>query len=128
MTPDTPVAIYGLGNMGYPLAERVGRRFATQVFDLDAAQHEGAVAGPLGLETDEPLLGRLLPEPFHVLVGLGAERVDDLDLEDQMDAALEIEAEVDLLFRGVDRPERQGHGADDQYPAPGETVHCLLSS
>ena len=54
--------------------------------------------------------------------------VDDLDLEDQMDAALEIEAEVDLLFRGVGRPERQGDGADDQYPPPGETVHCLLSS
>jgi len=44
MTPDTPVAIYGLGNMGYPLAERVGRRFATQVFDLDAAQLQRAQA------------------------------------------------------------------------------------
>jgi len=32
-TPD--VAIYGLGNMGFPLAERVGRKFSTQVFDLD---------------------------------------------------------------------------------------------
>ncbi|WP_420225596.1 NAD(P)-dependent oxidoreductase [Pigmentiphaga litoralis] len=32
------VAIYGLGNMGYPLAERVGRHFPTQVFDLDTAQ------------------------------------------------------------------------------------------
>lgn len=36
------VAIYGLGNMGYPLAERVGRQFATQVFDLDAAQLQRA--------------------------------------------------------------------------------------
>ncbi|HYF06872.1 MAG TPA: NAD(P)-binding domain-containing protein, partial [Acetobacteraceae bacterium] len=34
----SPVAIYGLGNMGYPLAERIGRKFPTQVFDLDAAQ------------------------------------------------------------------------------------------
>ena len=32
------VAIYGLGNMGYPLAERIGRQFSTQVFDLDSAQ------------------------------------------------------------------------------------------
>lgn len=36
------VAIYGLGNMGYPLAERVGRQFATQVFDLDAVQLQRA--------------------------------------------------------------------------------------
>jgi len=36
------VAIYGLGNMGYPVAERVGRHFATQVFDLDAAQLQRA--------------------------------------------------------------------------------------
>lgn len=33
-----PVAIYGLGNMGYPLAERIGRKFPTQVFDLNEAQ------------------------------------------------------------------------------------------
>jgi len=39
------VAIYGLGNMGYPLAERVGRHFSTQVFDLDDAQLERARAG-----------------------------------------------------------------------------------
>jgi len=32
------VAIYGLGNMGYPLAERIGCQFSTQVFDLDSAQ------------------------------------------------------------------------------------------
>ena len=32
------MAIYGLGNMGYPVAERVGRQFPTLVFDLDEAQ------------------------------------------------------------------------------------------
>lgn len=38
MTTSSPtVAIYGLGNMGYPLAERIGSKLATQVFDLDAA-------------------------------------------------------------------------------------------
>lgn len=36
------VAIYGLGNMGYPLAERVGRHCSTQVFDLDAKQLQRA--------------------------------------------------------------------------------------
>ncbi|MEO9103070.1 MAG: NAD(P)-dependent oxidoreductase [Rhodoferax sp.] len=35
---DLTVAIYGLGNMGFPLAERIGRGFRTLVFDLDAAQ------------------------------------------------------------------------------------------
>lgn len=34
----SPVAIYGLGNMGYPLAERIGRKFPTRVFDLNEAQ------------------------------------------------------------------------------------------
>lgn len=42
MNQNTPVAIYGLGNMGYPLAERIGRHFPTQVFDLDAAQLQRA--------------------------------------------------------------------------------------
>jgi len=36
------VAIYGLGNMGYPVAERISRHFLTQVFDLDAAQLQRA--------------------------------------------------------------------------------------
>jgi 3-hydroxyisobutyrate dehydrogenase len=42
MSQASPVAIYGLGNMGYPLAERVGRHFPTLVFDLDAAQRQRA--------------------------------------------------------------------------------------
>jgi 3-hydroxyisobutyrate dehydrogenase-like beta-hydroxyacid dehydrogenase len=37
MSSSPTVAIYGLGNMGFPLAERVGAQFATQVFDLDQA-------------------------------------------------------------------------------------------
>ena len=31
MSTTPTVAIYGLGNMGFPLAERVGAKFATQV-------------------------------------------------------------------------------------------------
>lgn len=42
MSQISSVAIYGLGNMGYPLAERVGRHFPTLVFDLDAAQLQRA--------------------------------------------------------------------------------------
>ena len=37
MSTTPTVAIYGLGNMGFPLAERVGAKFTTQVFDLDTA-------------------------------------------------------------------------------------------
>lgn len=36
------VAVYGLGNMGYLIAERIGRKFAVQVADLDAVQVERA--------------------------------------------------------------------------------------
>ena len=37
MSSASPVAIYGLGNMGYPLAARVGSKLPTLVYDLDAA-------------------------------------------------------------------------------------------
>ncbi len=36
------VAVYGLGNMGYPIAERIGRHFAVKVADLATAQVERA--------------------------------------------------------------------------------------
>lgn len=39
------VAIYGLGNMGFPVAERIGKHFKTLVFDLDDAQLARARAG-----------------------------------------------------------------------------------
>lgn len=64
------VAIYGLGNMGYPLAERVGRQFPTLVFDLDAAQVARAteafgaerIASPEML-ADTPIVVLCLPTP-----------------------------------------------------------------
>jgi 3-hydroxyisobutyrate dehydrogenase-like beta-hydroxyacid dehydrogenase len=36
------VAIYGLGNMGFPLAQRIGSQFPTQVFDLSHSVLERA--------------------------------------------------------------------------------------
>lgn len=36
------VAVYGLGNMGFPLAQRIARRYAVQVADLDKAQLQQA--------------------------------------------------------------------------------------
>jgi 3-hydroxyisobutyrate dehydrogenase len=64
------VAIYGLGNMGYPLAERVGRQFPTQVFDLDAGRLQRAreafgaetIASPQALR-DTPVVVLCLPTP-----------------------------------------------------------------
>lgn len=64
------VAIYGLGNMGYPLAERVGRQFPTQVFDLDAAALQRAreafgaeaIGAPDALQ-DTPVVVLCLPTP-----------------------------------------------------------------
>jgi len=50
------VAIYGLGNMGFPLAERIGRLFPAQVFDLEPARVELAQAAfgarPIGAPTE----------------------------------------------------------------------------
>ena len=48
------VALYGLGNMGFPVAERVGRSFATQVFDLDAAQLQRAASSFGGVAIQSP--------------------------------------------------------------------------
>src|SRR6218665_3669382 len=56
MTFPTPVAIYGLGNMGYPIAERIRRDFPTQVADLDHTRVEKARAlfgaAPMGRPQD----------------------------------------------------------------------------
>ncbi len=38
------VAVYGLGNMGYPIARRLARHFSIQVADLDSARVERARA------------------------------------------------------------------------------------
>ncbi|MDQ2779379.1 MAG: NAD(P)-dependent oxidoreductase [Pseudomonadota bacterium] len=47
------VAIYGLGNMGFPVAQRIGNRFPTQVFDVDPAALEraGRAFGATRIET-----------------------------------------------------------------------------
>ena len=70
MNQNTRVAIYGLGNMGYPLAERIGRHFATQVFDLDAAQRQraqdsfgaAAITGPEDVSATQTVV-LCLPSP-----------------------------------------------------------------
>jgi len=53
------VAIYGLGNMGFPLARRIGSRFPTQVFDLDeqALQRAGTEFGATRIEAPADLAG-----------------------------------------------------------------------
>lgn len=38
MSDEKKVAVYGLGNMGYPIAARIAQRFPVVVSDLDAAQ------------------------------------------------------------------------------------------
>lgn len=37
-----PVAVYGLGNMGYLVAQRIAKHFPTKVADLDTAQVQRA--------------------------------------------------------------------------------------
>ena len=44
MNNSPKVAIYGLGNMGFPVAQRIGSQFATQVFDLDQTAMQRASA------------------------------------------------------------------------------------
>ncbi len=56
MSTTTKVAIYGLGNMGFPVAQRIGSQFATKVFDLDPVALERAKtafgATPIQAPTD----------------------------------------------------------------------------
>ena len=73
---------------------------------------EDEPAGPLlggRLEGDVVLLEQLL-EPGDLLVGFDVDGVVGDDLEDQVDAALEVQAELDLVL-GRDRPGR--------WPGPG---------
>lgn len=44
MSHTEKVAVYGLGNMGYPIARRLAQHFSIQVADLDAARVERARA------------------------------------------------------------------------------------
>lgn len=73
----SPVAIYGLGNMGYPVAERIGRVFPTQVFDLNAGQLARAqqAFGAKPIESPADLVGTrivvlCLPSPAASLAVL----------------------------------------------------------
>ena len=42
MNSNQHVAVYGLGNMGYLVAQRIAKAFPVRVFDLDRAQVERA--------------------------------------------------------------------------------------
>ncbi|SDU15229.1 NAD(P)-dependent oxidoreductase [Stappia sp. ES.058] len=70
MTDISKVAVYGLGNMGFPLARRIAARFAVQVFDLNqdmlatAGTEFGAetITGPEAL-SQTPVVVLCLPSP-----------------------------------------------------------------
>jgi 3-hydroxyisobutyrate dehydrogenase-like beta-hydroxyacid dehydrogenase len=70
MTNISKVAVYGLGNMGFPLARRIAARFAVQVYDLSADMLDKAKAElgaePLSRPEDlvqTPIVVLCLPSP-----------------------------------------------------------------
>lgn len=70
MTDISKVAVYGLGNMGFPLAKRIADRFPVQVYDLNADMLAKAkaelnadpVSAPGDL-SDTPIVVLCLPSP-----------------------------------------------------------------
>ncbi len=77
MTDISKVAVYGLGNMGFPLATRIAARFPVQVFDLNAGMLARAT-GELGAEviadphalSSTPVVVLCLPSPKASMVVL----------------------------------------------------------
>jgi 3-hydroxyisobutyrate dehydrogenase-like beta-hydroxyacid dehydrogenase len=54
MNKPQKVAIYGLGNMGFPVAKRISSQFSTQVFDLDPEALERACTAFGAIQIKEP--------------------------------------------------------------------------
>ncbi len=90
--------------------------------DLD---HELGGAASLDLGDRDALLVELGPDavarPFH----LRLHRLGHVDAQHQVDAALQIEPEVDGLARRVEEPDRHGHHGRDEADADPEVATHL---
>ncbi len=73
-----------------------------------------------GGDGDAGHAGRLerLAKPLAAVHRLQLERLVGIDAEDEMDAALEVEAQPDLLLRRDDRPQARADDDDDKGYAP----------
>ena len=92
-----------------PLDTELARRVHGDIRERHAGPRQ-RVAHPFG--------GRFRFDP-HGIVGL--------DSEDQMHAALQVEAEIDLLVGRIEGPDRQGDHRDGEAHSPPEVLHhCWL--
>ena len=63
-----------------------------------------------------------LAQPLDGRFGLDLQRLVGLHPHHQVNAALQVEAEVDLLLRRVERPDSQGDHADDDDQLPADIL------
>src|SRR5262249_40028592 len=93
----------------------------------DPGDLEAGVAQPARLEAGDLRVFGLAQQARHVGVGLGAQRVLSVYLEDQVHAAPKVEAQVDLLLGRIGE-DHDGHGdRQDQQPTPEQIAVDFLS-
>jgi hypothetical protein len=83
-----------------------------------AGDHEARVACPPARDAGDALVLGDLQEPRQVGVGLRPQRVLGVHLQHQVHSALEVEAEIDFLFRRIGQQHGGGGDRQDQQPAP----------
>ncbi len=91
--------------------DRVLRRLEAGHLELRRAEDGDGDAGHAGRF-------QRLSEPLAAVHRFQLERLFGIDAEDEMDAALEVEAQPDLLLRRDDRPQARADDDDDEGYAP----------
>ena len=94
----------------------------------NAGRLEPAVLEPAHRHPGDALLAELAHQGLHVLVGLGAQRLVGLDVEHQVDAAAQVEPEVDLLLGRIGEQDAPHHHDEDGEASPDQAaIHVLTS-
>ncbi len=123
LVPDVGLHHVGIAAAGARLAieDRIGldRGGAESLVVLDALDHELSRVGGFEARDDDAGRGQRLAQPLDGGVRLQPQRIVGLDAEDQVDTALEVETELDLLFGRVEREDRERDDAenDGDFPA-----------
>ncbi len=80
------------------------------------------------MNAGDALLAELAHQRVHVLLGLGPQRLVGLDVEHEVDAAAQVEPEVDLLFRRIGEQDAPHHHDEDGEAPPHQApIHVFTS-
>jgi hypothetical protein len=109
-----------------PARQVLGDQLAGGVTRLRRRGGDGElpVAGAAPLQAGGALVLAEIEQPRHVGVGLGPQGVLGVDLQHEVHAPLQVEAEIDLFFRRIGQGNADHRHREDQQPAPEQiTIH-----